>query len=645
MAYTITKSDGTTLATIADGTVNTTATNLNLPGPLYVGYGQALNENLVYLLENFASNSTPVGTNLQGQLWFDKAHQTLNVFTNNGYTPVSGITTGSSFPVTQKDGDIFFNTNTNQLYISIAGAFDLIGPLYTKVQGISGAVPVVLNDGSITGVTHNIVQLQFGNTVIATFSTDNPFLPSPPIDGFTYINPGITLNNTLAGTTFNSNVVGALTGSVTGNVTGNLTGTVTGNVIGNVTGNLTGNVTATALTGALTGDVTSANGHITNLTSSNAAITGGTATGLTSLSAATATLTNAAVGTLYSANLSVANLVVSGGTIAGLASLGVTNLTSTNFVSGNAQLTNGSHIGATALSATSGTFTNFSAGNVLILGGSLNNIGGFTAYATQTTNFATGNALITGGSATGLTNLTATTGQVTYLTSPSITVTGGNVSNTVGVNNTLTGANLINATATTKSYSDSSTAVATTAFVQSVLPRGMIMMWNSTAASIPAGWQLCDGSNGTPNLQGQFIVGATASVSAWNTAGNVGGVSSITLTTSNLPAHTHLASLTGTTDQGGAHNHTVIDSGHTHTTPGQVGSFFYYSGGGGNAGVGVPYQAAGTTGPSTTGISLAQAPTHNHTLTVTGNVGATGSGQSFSTLPPYYALCYIQKMY
>ena len=632
MAYTITKSDGTTLATIADGTVNTTATNLNLPGPLYVGYGQALNENLVYLLENFASNSAPVGTNIQGQLWFDKAHQTLNVFTSQGYSPVSGITTGSSFPATQKDGDIFFNTNTNQLYISAAGVFDLVGPLYTKVQGVSGAVPAVVNDGSISGVTHNILQLQFGNTVIATFSTDNPFLPSPAIPGFTYINPGITINGSLSGTTFNSNVVGALTGAVTGNVTGN--------VVGNVTGNLVGNVTATTLTGTLSGDVTSTNGHITNLTSSNATITGGSATGLTNLTAANATLTNGSVGTLYSANLSVANLVVSGGTIAGLASLSVINLTSTNFVSGNAQLTGGNHLGATALSATLGQFTNFSASNVLIAGGSINNIGGFTAVSAQTTNFSTGNAVITGGSTTGLTNVTSTNGQVANFTSSNVTVTGGNVSNTVGLNNTLTGANLINAVATTRSYNDNSTAVATTAFVQTVLPRGMIMMWNSTAASIPTGWQLCDGSNGTPNLQGQFIVGASAS--GGYVFGANGGATSVTLTTGNLPSHTHLATLSGATDQGGAHNHTIIDPGHYHSSPGKGAP----NGGGVSGAFDSSRNPPGyPTTTEVTGISLAQAATHNHTLTVTGNVGATGSGQSFSTLPPYYALCYIQKMY
>ena len=37
---------------------------------------------------------------------------------------------------------------------------------------------------------------------------------------------------------------------------------------------------------------------------------------------------------------------------------------------------------------------------------------------------------------------------------------------------------------------------------------GMIIMWNSTVASIPSGWVLCDGNNSTPDLRDKFIVGA-----------------------------------------------------------------------------------------------------------------------------------------
>jgi hypothetical protein len=71
MPYTINNYDGTLLTTINDGTKDTT-TSLILAGPNFVGYGQYLNENLVYLLENFAGNTAPAGINLQCQLWFNK---------------------------------------------------------------------------------------------------------------------------------------------------------------------------------------------------------------------------------------------------------------------------------------------------------------------------------------------------------------------------------------------------------------------------------------------------------------------------------------------------------------------------------------------------------------------------------------------
>jgi len=47
-------------------------------------------------------------------------------------------------------------------------------------------------------------------------------------------------------------------------------------------------------------------------------------------------------------------------------------------------------------------------------------------------------------------------------------------------------------------------------FTQSPLPCGVIVMWYGTIATIPAGWALCNGSNGTPDLRDQFIIGASA---------------------------------------------------------------------------------------------------------------------------------------
>lgn len=70
MAYTIVKSDGTILTTIADGTINTTATSLALPGRNFAGYGQPVDQDLVYMVENFQGSSVPSYA-LKGQLWFD----------------------------------------------------------------------------------------------------------------------------------------------------------------------------------------------------------------------------------------------------------------------------------------------------------------------------------------------------------------------------------------------------------------------------------------------------------------------------------------------------------------------------------------------------------------------------------------------
>ena len=137
---------------------------------------------------------------------------------------------------------------------------------------------------------------------------------------------------------------------------------------------------------------------------------------------------------------------------------------------------------------------------------------------------------------------------------------------------------------------------------------GMIMLWSGSIGSIPSGWYLCDGSNGTPNLTDRFIIGAGSSYAVNGT----GGVSSVTLTTSNMPAHTHTA--------------TVTDPGHTHTSNAQQqNSSNQLAGGGGTT----TASATATINSATTGISVTNS--------------STGSGTSFSILNPYYALAYIQK--
>jgi microcystin-dependent protein len=145
------------------------------------------------------------------------------------------------------------------------------------------------------------------------------------------------------------------------------------------------------------------------------------------------------------------------------------------------------------------------------------------------------------------------------------------------------------------------------------IPAGLISMWSGSIGSIPSGWYLCDGSNGTPNLTDRFIIGAGSTYAVNGT----GGVSSVTLTTSNMPAHTHTATSV------------VTDPTHTHNT----GTF-------GSIGSGA---ASGSTFSNPNFSGLIAIPSASTGITVATTNASNGSGTSFSILNPYYALAFIQK--
>ena len=114
---------------------------------------------------------------------------------------------------------------------------------------------------------------------------------------------------------------------------------------------------------------------------------------------------------------------------------------------------------------------------------------------------------------------------------------------------------------------------------------GMIIVWNNAVA--PVGWTLCNGTNGSPDLQGRFVVG-TSGVAPF-TFNNTGGASTVTLIEANLPPHTH-----------------TVD---THQGSGS-------SAGAGDSGILVGTQTS----------------------------SSTGSGAAFSILPPFHTLSYIMKL-
>jgi len=186
----------------------------------------------------------------------------------------------------------------------------------------------------------------------------------------------------------------------------------------------------------------------------------------------------------------------------------------------------------------------------------------------------------------------------------------------------------------TAAFGTNTTQLATTAFVQqNSVPVGGIIMWSGLVANIPAGWALCNGSNGTPNLQDKFVIGAGSTYAPNAT----GGAATKTLVEANLPAHTH--ALTGATAANGGHTHIATDSGHTHGVPAggySVTSASYE----GNADGG-NNMASQVTGAASANITVSAVPSHTHDLT--GSTSSVGSGTAVDILPPYLALAFIMR--
>ena len=148
----------------------------------------------------------------------------------------------------------------------------------------------------------------------------------------------------------------------------------------------------------------------------------------------------------------------------------------------------------------------------------------------------------------------------------------------------------------------------------SLVPAGVILLWSGSIASIPSGWNLCDGTNGTPDLRNRFVVAAGDTYAV----GATGGADSVTLDASQMPAHTHTFS--GSTNTTGAHTHTVAA---------------------GNSSGGSNIITTGNARSNDTSYTTSSAGDHSHTFS--GTTASTGGGGSHENRPPYYALAYIQK--
>lgn len=197
MAYTINLTNGTTLTTIADGTVNDTSSSLTLIGKNYAGYGTFLNDNLVHLLENF-SNDTQPAVPLTGQLWWDTAGN-LKVYTGSAFKTLGSTTSSSTAPTGAVTGNAWWDTVNQQLNIYNGTGWTLVGPAFTSNTGTSGTiVGTILDNASPTPQSHVAVNVYVSNTLVAIVSKDATYTPATAITGFTTIKPGFNLVATSA---------------------------------------------------------------------------------------------------------------------------------------------------------------------------------------------------------------------------------------------------------------------------------------------------------------------------------------------------------------------------------------------------------------------------------------------------------------
>ena len=269
MAYTIVKSDGTVLTTIADGTINTTSTSVGLPGRNYAGYGQTLDTNFVHQLENFA-DTTPPANPLTGQLWYNTNANTLYVCPTDGLSnanawvslAVSSANSTTTFGSVQVTGNLSANNVTavnnvqgaNGIFtnISVSSTANIssgtanigtgnIGSLFTQSINAGSQSTAVTLTGVLTqngaGTANSIAGTSMwvtgGNLVITGGSnigirTDNYYYANGAVISFagSYSNANVAsylpvYNGNILAANIQTPIITTGANTTTGNITGN----------------------------------------------------------------------------------------------------------------------------------------------------------------------------------------------------------------------------------------------------------------------------------------------------------------------------------------------------------------------------------------------------------------------------------------
>jgi len=322
VSYVIIRSDGSTLTTIADGTINTTSTTIGLPGRNYSGYGLVVDTNQVRMLENFATSTVPTNP-LRGQLWWKTDDETLRICPSDGESQASNWYTVARVGEDADFTDIIVNNITgntaNFANISVTDTanIEVINANIVNANVGNFVDVTISNTATIENIDANVVDANTGNFVDVTVSNSTT-LNTVTSNALT-VNGGVTVqNNDLTvnngnitadfffgdgGTLSNLNAVNSNFASFAGNITvsdqPNITsvGTLANlSVSGNIsalnitaTNSLNGdgsNVTALSANNITTGTLAQARLANTSTTLGSTSLTlGGTSSSITGLSA------------------------------------------------------------------------------------------------------------------------------------------------------------------------------------------------------------------------------------------------------------------------------------------------------------------------------------------------------------------------
>jgi hypothetical protein len=251
--------------------------------------------------------------------------------------------------------------------------------------------------------------------------------------------------------------------------------------------------------------------------------------------------------------------------------------------------------------------------------------------------------------------------------------------------------------AATPGPTDNSTAIATTAFVKtavtslqstlqgeidtltaSVVPSGVIVMWSGSIGAVPAGWHICDGTSGTPNLRDRFIIGAGSTYAVGATGGATtasgsgttsasGGGSFATNAGDALSLHTHVTDVQGAHSHGGVtdvwfltldeipnHGHNIPVNAFLLADPATGGTVWTGQAAGGGifpvseyrfdyqGGNNWHQHAIGLDGSHAHNAVATGGTYHQHAFSLSNHTHTVSL--TLSTMSPYYALAYIMKL-